>query len=142
MRRATRLAVACGLAVVLALVVMAVVTAMRHDGEQAVTQPFAADLADGGVLALVSLGPGSVGENEVHVFITPPGGSIVPVESATIDVTLDGTVVAAALVRESANHYSGTIDFPSAGDWGLDLVVHVDATVVAEMHTVVPVSAG
>jgi len=138
LRRPYRVLVVCGIALVVALVVMAIVTAMRHDNDPA-AQPFAADLAGNGVLAVVSLGPGAVGENEVHIFITPPGGSIVPVADATATVTLGDQVITMPLIREGPNHYSGVIDFPESGDWTFDLQVQVDDDAAASLRTVVPV---
>lgn len=138
LRRRYRVLAVCGLLVVIGLVVMAIITAMRHDNGRP-AQPFAADLAGNGVLAVVSLGPGAVGENEVHIFITPPGGSIVPVADASATVTLGDQVVEAMLIREGANHYSGTIDFPESGEWTFDLQVLVDVDTAASMRTVVPI---
>ena len=39
---------------------------------------FSASLAQAGVLVDITLTPGRVGDNEVHLVITPPGGSLTP----------------------------------------------------------------
>ena len=41
-----------------------------------------------GVIADVTVTPGRVGQNEVHLVITPPGGSIEPVVSTTVQAEL------------------------------------------------------
>jgi hypothetical protein len=106
------------------------------------TQPFAEQLAARGVIAVVSLGPGRVGANEIHVFITPPGGSISPVGSLTTRVSLPAKGIPFApvtLVQEGPNHYSGNVTFPTSGDWTLELVVQVSASDTVLLSTTVPI---
>ena len=105
--------------------------------------PFAAQLASAqGVIAVVSISPGSVGSNEVHLFITPPGGSIVPVLSAEARVSLVGTDLAAVpmtLRLEGPNHYQGTVTFPRNGEWRLELIVQITEGQQQSLVTTVPI---
>lgn len=128
-----------GVLVVVALVAMAVRSAMSHD-DRGEARPFAADLADQGVLGVVSISPGSVGDNEMHLFVTPPGGSIIPVLGATGSITLDdGAPLALELVVEGPNHFSATIEFPEAGEWLFEVQVQVDESLVATLRSLVEV---
>ncbi len=94
-------------------------------------RPFAEQLSANGLIASVSLSPGSIGANEMHVEITPPGGSITPVSSATARVSLAAADIALSpvtLVKLGPNHYSGSVTFPQSGDWTIELVVQITAT--------------
>lgn len=109
----------------------------------AAAAPFAAQLAaPDGLIAVVSLSPGAVGGNEVHIFLTPPGGSIIPIVSVKGRVSLPsaGLVdVPITLEREGANHYQGRLTLPRSGNWELELIVQVRDGVQDVLHTTVPV---
>jgi len=80
----------------------------------------------GTVIADVTVTPGRVGQNEVHLVITPPGGSIAPVVSSTVhaEQQLAGTgVIAASMQAIGPNHYTGTIVLPVSGNWTLQIIV-------------------
>lgn len=105
--------------------------------------PFAGQLASPqGLIAVVSIGPGAVGSNVVHIFITPPGGSIVPVKSMTARVSLLSTAlveVPVTLHLEGPNHYQGTVTFPRGGEWRLELIVQVTDVQQQSLTTTVPI---
>ncbi len=93
-----------------------------------VSKPFDQQLTSAGVIASVSLGPGSVGSNEVHITITPPGGSLTPVVEVTARVSLPAAGLPfspVTLVAEGPNHYSGTITLPRSGEWTFEVRVQV-----------------
>jgi copper transport protein len=93
--------------------------------------PFNQSITANGVIAAVTISPGSVGSNEIHVLITPPGGSITPVASLTARVSLPAAGIPnspVTLVSEGANHYSGNITFPQSGDWTIEFIVNVTAS--------------
>lgn len=105
-------------------------------------RPFAEQLAANGLIAIVSLSPGVVGGNEVHITVTPPGGSITPIASVAARVSLPSAAVPNApvtLVKEGVNHYSGSVTFPRSGDWTLEVVIQVTATETALLSTTVPI---
>lgn len=88
-------------------------------------------LTANGVIASVTISPGHVGANEVHILVTPPGGSISPVASVTARVLLPSASIPAApvtLTAEGPNHYSGSVTFPRAGDWSLEIIVGVTSS--------------
>jgi copper transport protein len=93
----------------------------------AASKVFTTTLTDpAGVIADVTVTPGRVGQNEVHLVITPPGGAIDPVVSTTVQAELPsaGTdLIPAILEAIGPNHYTGTIVLSQAGDWTLDITV-------------------
>ncbi len=103
---------------------------------------FDTQLTSAGLIATVSLGPGTVGGNEVHITITPPGGSITPVVGVTARVSLPAAEVPFApvtLVREGPNHYSGSVTLPRSGDWTFEVVVQITAADSVLLKTTVPI---
>ncbi len=50
----------------------------------AASKVFTTTLAADGVIADFTVTPGRVGQNEIHLVVTPPGGSLEPVVSATV----------------------------------------------------------
>lgn len=104
--------------------------------------PFNEQITASGVIAAVTISPGSVGANEIHILITPPGGSIRPVANLTARVSLPAAGVPnspVTLQSEGANHYSGTITFPESGDWTLELIVNVTDTDTALLKATVTI---
>ena len=104
--------------------------------------PFAAQLASNGLIVEVTLGPGVVGDNELHLVITPPGGSIVPVTTVIARILLDAESIPPApvdLVREAGNHYSGDVTFSTAGDWTLEVIVQVTEDDTVLVKTTIPI---
>ena len=103
--------------------------------------PFAVQLAaPDGLIAVVSLSPGAVGSNEVHIFLTPPGGSIIPILDVTARVSLaDQPNSPVTLRKEGPNHFQGTLTFPSSGQWELELIVQVREGQQDLLRTTVPV---
>ncbi len=94
-------------------------------------QAYEESITASGVIASVSISPGSVGGNEIHVLVTPPGGSIVPVASASARVSLPSAGIPISpveLASEGVNHFSGNVTFPESGDWTLELIVNLTET--------------
>ncbi|MFZ4721067.1 MAG: copper resistance CopC/CopD family protein [Ilumatobacteraceae bacterium] len=104
--------------------------------------PFNATVSSNGVLAAVSISPGGVGSNEIHVLITPPGGSITPVSGLTGRVSLPAQGIPNSPIEftaEGANHFSGNITFPESGEWTLELIVAVTESESALIKTTVTI---
>lgn len=90
----------------------------------AASKVFTTTLSSEGVLADVTVTPGRVGQNEIHLVITPPGGSIRPVVSTSVQATFgSGAPVPATLRSIGPNHYTGTITLPAAGEWKVQIIV-------------------
>ena len=107
-----------------------------------ISKPFETQLTSAGVIAVLSLGPGSVGANDVHVTVTPPGGSINPVVAVTARVSLppEGIPVSpVTLVQDGANHYSGSVTLPRSGDWTFELMIQITDSDSVLLKTTVPI---
>ena len=104
--------------------------------------PFGATLSSNGVIVSATVSPGSVGTNEVHLVVTPPGGSLTPIAGLTARVSLESAGIVdspVTVVREGPDHFSGTVTFTEAGDWSLDVIVSLDDATESLVSTVVPV---
>ena len=67
-----------------------------------------------------------MGQNEIHLIVTPPGGRIAPVVSTTAQAELPSSgigFVPATLQADAPNHYIGTITLQEAGDWNLQVTI-------------------
>jgi copper transport protein len=103
---------------------------------------FDATLAEAGLIADVTLTPGRVGANELHVVVTPPGASIRPVENLAARMLLPSRGIPASPVTvapDGADHYTGAIILPFAGEWTLELVVEVTPGNTVLLKTIVPI---
>jgi copper transport protein len=92
----------------------------------AASKVFTATLTNQGVVADITVTPGRVGQNEVHLVITPPGGSIAPVTSTGVRASPPSggaTLVPASLKSIGPNHYTGTISLSESGSWKLQITV-------------------
>src|SRR4030095_1609952 len=98
-------------------------------------------LTQAGVIADVTVTPGHVGQNEIHLVITPPGGSIDPVVSTSVQAQSSDSaaVVPANMVILAPNHYTGTITLGKAGDWTLQVSVEPAQGQSVVMTAVVPI---
>ena len=106
------------------------------------TELYTKSLTEAGVVADVSITPGQVGANEVHIVVTPPGGNLQPVSSVTARMSLPARNipnVPVTLVAESANHYTGNITLPFSGDWTLEIVVSTTPTDTVLLTDTVPI---
>jgi copper transport protein len=103
---------------------------------------FNTTLTQAGLIADITVTPGRVGSNEVHLVLTPPGGAIQPVASAQARMALDSEGVPdtpVTLAPDGPNHYTGTITLPFAGDWSFDLIVEVTPGNTLLLTTTVPI---
>lgn len=112
----------------LAVVIVALVAGMvgeppRPPVPARVTQ---VTLTQAGLLADVTVTPGRVGTNEMHVVVTPAGGSLTPVSGVRARISLPAAGIPDTPVDLRAlgpDHFSGRVAFPVAGDWTLELLV-------------------
>jgi copper transport protein len=92
----------------------------------AASKVFTTTVTNEGVIADITVTPGHVGQNEVHLVVTPPGNSITPVASTSVSAQLPAAgvgPVTATLADIGPNHYTGTIVLSRAGDWSLQITV-------------------
>ena len=93
-------------------------------GEQ--SRIYSESLTEAGVIVDVTITPGQVGGNEVHLVVTPAGGNLTATAELTARMTLpsrDIPFVPVTIVAESPNHFTGNVTLPFAGDWTLEIVV-------------------
>ena len=106
------------------------------------SRPYDETLAGSGVIASVSISPGRVGSNEMHVLLTPPGGSITPIAGLAVRVSLPSAGIPPApgtVVPEGPNHFSGTVTFTEAGEWTVEFIVQVTDTEAALLKATVSI---
>jgi copper transport protein len=107
------------------------------------SQVFSTTLTTAGVIVDLTVTPGQVGGNEMHVIVTPPGGSLQPVAGATARVSLPERDIPAApveLAAEGTNHFSGAVTLPYAGTWTLEVIIETTpgATVLLVAQVPIP----
>lgn len=103
---------------------------------------FTVTMAQGSLIADVSVGPGRVGSNEIHIVLSPPGGTLQAVVSAEARISLPAEnlpAVPVALTPDGPNHYIGTMQIPQAGDWKLDLIVEPQENASVLLSTTLPI---
>ncbi|HEY4609282.1 MAG TPA: CopD family protein, partial [Ilumatobacteraceae bacterium] len=108
----------------------------------AASKVFTTTLSTAGVIADVTITPGRVGQNEVHLVITPPGGGLDPVVSTKVEAAPTAATsgsVPATLQLLAPNHYTGTIDLSKAGDWTLQITVEPIQDQQVVLSSVVPI---
>jgi len=108
----------------------------------AASQVFSTTLTSAGVIADVTITPGRVGQNEVHLVITPPGGGTDAVASTKVDAqpaSATSGAVPATLQLLAPNHYTGTIDLGKSGDWTLQITVEPTKDQQVVLSSVVPI---
>ena len=89
-------------------------------------EPFATTLVRQDVLVNITVTPTRVGNSEVHVIITPPGGSLQQMQSVTARVALPaGNIPTGPLALEKigSNHYVANYRFAFDGNWKLEVLV-------------------
>lgn len=109
------------LAVVIAVTAFMVGTSPSATATSATS--FSSTQIQGDVVADFSVLPVRVGASEVHVYLTPPGGSISPVDNVEMSFTLPSRGIPAipvSLIEIGPNHWSGVMQFPYEGEWTLE----------------------
>ncbi len=109
---------------------------------QAEARVFTASLVEGTTIVNVTVTPGRVGVNEVHLTVQTPNGALAPVVGADVRFTLDGSDTPALTVPVEVlgpNHFTGSISLLSAGSWNLEILVQVDAATITRLTTAVDI---
>lgn len=106
------------------------------------TQVFEASLTQGSIIADVTVTPGRVGNNDVHVTIAPPGGSLERIDSVVMRMTFpDSSLppVDVVVTEEGPNHFTGRVALLSPGTWTLEILVQPDPSTSVRLTTEVPI---
>lgn len=90
------------------------------------TVPFTATLVRASVIADVTITPTRVGQAEVHILVTPPGGALGQVISASARMSLPERNIPnipIELIKIGPNHFTGIVNIAYAGTWELEVLV-------------------
>lgn len=103
-----------------------------------VIEPVTTTLAQGGVLAEVTITPARVGANELHLVMSPPGGSLQPIGRVTARLIArdrDVPPFALDLAVAGVNHWTSPVQFPYGGRWQLEFVAEVRPLELVQYRT-------
>ena len=104
---------------------------------------FSTQLVEGDTIVGVAVTPGRVGNNEIHVTISTPSGTLSPVEGVTMRLTLPGSevpTITAAVSELGPNHFVGALSILTSGTWTLEILVEPDPSTSTRYTTEVPIS--
>ena len=88
--------------------------------------PFTATLVQSNVIADITITPARVGNAEMHIVFSPPGGTLESIESVTARISLvSGEIppIPIGLKRIGVNHFQANLQVPRGGEWLLELIV-------------------
>jgi len=127
-----------------ALVVLATTSFLVARPPEPVTPPavYSATVSQGSLIADITVTPGTVGANEVHVILSPSGGTLERMESVTMRFLHPDTSlppVAAQVVEEGPNHYTGRVALLSPGTWTLEVLVQPDPSTSVRLVADIPI---
>ena len=88
---------------------------------------FETSVVQANVIADIRVTPARVGEVEVHVVLSPPGGALQSIEEATARISLVAEEIPAIPIDVQlvgTNHFQAALLVPRAGDWLLEIFVN------------------
>jgi copper transport protein len=109
-----------------AVLVLAVTSLMVAQSPNSTTQSsvsFSATKVQNGIVAELTVVPAVVGTAEVHVILTPPGGSLTPADSVTVQFDLPSRnipPIPVTMTEIGPNHWIGIVQFPFSGAWNMN----------------------
>jgi copper transport protein len=104
---------------------------------------FSTQLVNGDTIASIAVTPGRVGNNEIHVTISTPSGTLSPVDNVTMRLTLPGSevpTITAAVSELGPNHFVGALSILTPGTWNLEILVQPDPSTSTRFSTDIPIS--
>lgn len=109
--------------VVLVLTVTSLMVAQSPNSTTQSSTSFSATKVQNGIVAELTVVPATVGSAEVHVILTPPGGSLTPAKSVTVQFDLPSRgipPVPMKMTEIGPNHWIGIVQFPFSGAWNMN----------------------
>ena len=109
--------------VVLVLAVTSLMVAQSPNSTSSQSISFSTTLVQNSIVAELSVVPAVVGTAEVHVILTPPGGSLTPAKSVTVQFDLPSRGIPAipvSMTEIGPNHWIGIVQFPFPGAWNMN----------------------
>lgn len=128
--------------VVLVLAVTSLMVAQSPNAKPTTPVSYSATKVQNGIVAELSVVPAVVGTAEVHVILTPPGGSLTPAESVTVQFDLPARgipPIPVSMTEIGPNHWIGIVQFPFSGAWNMNTRVSPAANQTLLFATVVTV---
>lgn len=131
--------------VLIAVLVLGVTAGMLAKSPEvtAANAVFSRQLVNADMIASVAVTPGRVGNNEIHVTISTPSGTLSPVDNVTMRLTLPGSevpTITAAVAQLGLNHFVGTLSILTPGTWNLEILVQADPSTSTRFSTEIPIS--
>lgn len=125
---------------VVALIIVGSTSVMVSSPPQVAAKPevLSVALAQDEIIANVTVTPGRVGPNEIHVTVVTPGGTLDPVDGLDIRITESTGEIPPVTVDVEAlgpNHFVGTVAILEKGPWTLELLVQVSSARVVRLST-------
>lgn len=113
---------------VIGLVVLAVTAVLVSVPPLSVntSAPFTSTLVQSNVIADITITPARVGNVEIHIVFSPPGGALEPINSMTARISLvNGEIppIPIGIKPIGVNHFLANLQVPRSGDWLLELFV-------------------
>jgi copper transport protein len=105
-------------------------------------QVYSATLVQGSLIVDLTVTPGLVGNNEIHVMVSPPGGTLQRVESLEMRVTRTGDgrgPIDVEVLGVGPNHFVGRVGFTEGGEWILEVLVRPTRDSVVRFDEVIPI---
>jgi copper transport protein len=90
---------------------------------------FETSVVQANVIADLRVTPARVGEVEVHILLSPPGGSLQSITQATARISLAAEEIPAIPIDVQlvgTNHFQAALLVPRAGDWLLEIFVNAE----------------
>jgi copper transport protein len=109
--------------VVLVLAVTSLMVAQSPNSTTQSSVSFSATKVQNGIVAELTVVPAVVGTAEVHVILTPPGGSLTPADSVTVQFDLPSRnipPIPVTMTEIGPNHWIGIVQFPFSGAWNMN----------------------
>ena len=130
--------------VVLALAVLGVSAYVVGESPVVARTPavFSTTLTQGSTIVGVTVTPGLVGDNEIHVVVSPPGGvleRIPSIEMRASSPDRDSAPLTVAVSGAGPNHFVGRVAFLEEGDWLLEVILQPDPASSFLLATEVPI---
>ena len=125
-----------------ALVIVGSTSVMVSSPPQVAAAPavLSVALAQDEIIANVTVTPGRVGPNELHVTIVTPGGTLDPVDGLDIRIAEPSgefPPVTVDVEDLGPNHFVGTVAILENGPWTLELLVQVSPARVVRLSTTI-----
>lgn len=84
-------------------------------------------LVQNDIIADLTFAPVIVGQSELHVIFTPPGGSLDPMVAVTARISLPEKNIPAIpiqMVALDTSHWTGSVQVPYPGQWSLQIIAN------------------